>query len=118
MRAVVGQVEKVGAGGEQLAAAEHRLSLCRPVEVEHGERGREPVELLSKLAVELVATDARQVVPLGGEEGALEIAAGGDGGGRLARAGPLVDLADGLLPRARLGALPDPLPLLEPALVR
>ena len=49
-------------------------------------------DLGSELAVELVAADARQVVAAVLEERVAEVGAGRLDGGRLARAGPLVDL--------------------------
>ena len=108
----VGQVEHVGGGGEDLRRAQHALGGRRPLQIDV-EDARDPLDLGTELPVELVATDPGQVVALGVEEGVLEVGAGRVGRQRLARAGPLVDLEEGVLPGGGEVALFLPLPFEE-----
>src|SRR5204863_6708736 len=71
-----GQVEEVGAGGQDLAAAEDGLVGLGPLEG-RAEQLLRPLDLRAELAVELVAADPGEVVALGVEEGVLEVDAGG-----------------------------------------
>ena len=73
----------------------------------------ELVQLLAQLAVDLVATDARQVVALGIEERVLEVGARRLERRRLTRAGALVDLDESLVLRGGDVALLVPLTLEE-----
>ena len=93
---VLGQVEHVGRGGQDLGRAEDALAGGRALEVDREDVG-DPLDLGAELAVELVAADPGQVVALGVEEGVLEVLAGGLDRERLAGTGPLVDLEQGLL---------------------
>ena len=108
----VGQVEHVGGRGQDLRRAQHALVGRGPLQVDV-EDARDPLDLGAELAVELVAADPGQVVALGVEEGVLEVGAGRLGRQRLAGAGPLVDLEEGLLPGGGEVALLLPLPLEE-----
>ena len=72
-----------------------------------------PVDLRSELAVQLVAADPGEVIALRVEEGVLEVHAGRFRGERLAGAGALVDLEEGLLAGRSQVALLLPLPLEE-----
>jgi len=69
------------------------------------------VQFLAQLAVDLVATDARQVVALGIEERVLEVGARRLERRRLTRAGALVDLDESLVLRGGDVALLVPLTL-------
>ena len=95
-RLALGQVEKVGACGQDLALGQHGLARHRAVQFDP-EEGLELADLGAELAVELVAADPRQVIALGVEEGVLEIGPGRFHRGRLARTGTLVDLQEGSL---------------------
>ena len=88
------EVQHVGDGGQDLAAAEHVLVLARQVELLVGEAEQlaEAGDLGPELAVELVAADPRQVVAAALEEGVAEVRLGRLDRRRLTGAGPLVDL--------------------------
>ena len=77
-----GKLEQVAQGGDDVLVGQHRNVL-----------GGVEAELL----IHLVAADASQVVALRIEEQALEQAAGGVDGGRLARTQATVDLDEGVL---------------------
>ena len=113
----VDQVEQVREGGQHLAAAEHRLAGLGPVEqavlLEHREHVGQLLDLGAELAVELVATDAAEVVAAGLEEGVAEVGARRLDRRRLARPGPLVDLDEGLVLRGGEVAVLLPLALEE-----
>ena len=94
-RLLLDQVEHVADGGQHLAAAAARpgrrsgRSSWSPVSAEQlAEAG----DLAAELAVQLVAADPAEVVAAVLEEGVAEVGAGRLDRGRLARAGPLVDL--------------------------
>ena len=70
-------------------------------------------DLGTELAVELVATDPAEVVATALEEGVAEVGTGRLHRGRLARAGPLVDLDEGLVLGGRQVAVLLPLALEE-----
>ena len=93
------EVQHVGDGGEDLAAAEHVLVLVGQVELLVGQTEdlAELGDLGSQLAVQLVAADAAEVVAAALEERVAEVGAGGFDGRRLARTGSLVDLDEGLV---------------------
>ena len=91
---------------------EHRLVRRRLLDIDP-EQVAEAVDLGPELAVQLVAPDPGQVVALRVEEGVLEVDAGGLGRQRLAGAGALVDLEQGLLAGRSQVALLLPLPLEE-----
>ncbi len=90
-RLLLGEVEKVGGGGQHLRLSEHRLILFGALEVETELLGQE-VEFGAELAVQLVAADTAEVVATGLEEGVAKVGAGRLDGRRLARTRPLVDL--------------------------
>ena len=90
------QVEHVGAGREDLGRREHGLVGLGPLDGD-AEELLELVELGAELAVELVATDPREVVATGLEERVAEVGAGGLDRRRLARTGSLVDLEQRLV---------------------
>ena len=93
------EVEHVADRRQHLAAAEHVLVLGRAVEqlVGEPEQLAELGDLGAELAVELVAADPAEVVAAALEEGVAEVGAGRLDGGRLAGAGPLVDLDERLV---------------------
>src|SRR5713101_3391959 len=111
-RLALGQVEQVAAGGEDLAARENSLPLLGPLQLD-AEQLFDLGKLRTELAVQLVAADPGEVVPLGIEEGVLEVSPRRFGRRRLAGPGPLVDLEECfLLGRSQLPLL-FPLPLEE-----
>ena len=110
-RLLLDEVEHVADRGDDLVGAQHVVDLRADlggVVVVGGERraqldgaGAEQLvelgDLAAELAVELVATDARQVVATVLEERVAEVGAGRLGRRRLARAGTLVDLDERLV---------------------
>ena len=72
------------------------MAVGRAVETD-AEQTLELGHLRAELAIELVAADPGQVVALRVEKGVLEVGARRLGRRRLARAGPLVDLQEGVL---------------------
>src|SRR5690606_38800108 len=109
------EVQHVGDRGEDLAAAEHVLVLFGQVELIVGEAEEltETGHLGAKLAVELVAADAAEVVAAALEEGVAEVGTSRLHRRRLAGARPLVDLDEGLVLRRGEVALLVPLALEE-----
>ena len=90
------QVQQVGGGGEDLGGAQHELGLAGTDQVDV-EQARDLLDLGAELAAQLVAADPGEVVALGVEEGVLEVRPAGLDRGRLAGAGPFVDLDQRLL---------------------
>ena len=116
------EVQHVADRGEHLAAAEHVLVLVGVVEQRlalgvdgtlEAEQRAELGDFVAELAVELVAADAAEVVATALEERVAEVGLGRLDRGRLARAGPLVDLDEGFVLGRRDVALLVPLALEE-----
>jgi hypothetical protein len=90
-RLAVREVQHVARSSEHLGLAEHALAFFGLLELD----AKDLLELLhlgTKFAVELVATDASEVVTLGVEESVLEVHASGFDIGWLTRTSTLVDL--------------------------
>ena len=107
------QVEQVRHRGEDLAAREDRLVGLGQVEVEHRELLGDLAQFRPELAVQLVATDPRQVVATVLEERGAEVVAGRVDRRRLTGAGSLVDLDQGVFLGGRDVAVLLPLVLEE-----
>ena len=92
---VLGEVQHVGAGCEDLRRGQRVLVDAGLLELD-AQDVLDAVDLRAELAVQLVATDTGEVVPLLVEEGVLEVLPRRLGAQRLAWTGALVDLEEGL----------------------
>ncbi|CAB4766826.1 unannotated protein [freshwater metagenome] len=95
-RLALGEMQQVRARGQHLGLRQHWLIGFGTLEVEV-EQCRDLLDLGAELAVQLVPTDARQVVAARLEERVAEVGTSGLDRRRLARTGALVDLDEGLV---------------------
>ena len=109
---VEGQVQHVGRRRQDLGRAEHALVGRRLLDRDP-EKVREAIDFGAELAVQLVTTDAGQVVALRVEEGVLEVDPRRLSREGLAGTGALVDLEERLFPGGDQVALLLPLTLEE-----
>ena len=92
----LGEVQQVGAGGEDLGPGEYLGVGIGALQLD-AEELLDLLDLRAQLAVQLVATDPGEVVAARLEEGVAQVGASGLHRRRLTGTDPLVDLQEGLL---------------------